>query len=86
MNTLTVTGFRNNLASLLNRADAGEEIYFNRGSRRYRVQAVEDSGRMSVTPALLRRAEEAEEELRKGNCTILKSHEDIVNFAKSLMA
>lgn len=82
MNTLTISDFKKNISSSLNRIDAGERVYIRRGEQIYAVIAVHDYD--ELTPELYEDIEKGRQEYAAGKCVECKSHEELSSFLESL--
>ena len=84
MTTLTISDFRNNMASSFDRVDAGEFVFINRGKQKtYAIIPVEDDD-LAITPELAAKIEKARQEFREGKGIALSSHEDIDRYLDSM--
>ena len=77
--TLTVRDFRNNLATSLDKAMAGERVMVRRGKQLFTIVPVEEDD-LTITPELEAKIEKARQEHRDGKTISLKNHEDIDKF------
>ena len=82
MNTLTISDFKKNMSSSLNRIDAGERVYFRRGTQIYTVIPVPDNDELS--PDLYADIEEGRKEYAAGKCVECRNHEELSSFLESL--
>ena len=82
MNTLTISDFKKNMSSSLNRIDAGERVYIRRGEQIYAVIAVHDYD--ELTPELYEDTEKGRKEYTAGKCVECKNHEELSSFLESL--
>ena len=82
MNTLTISDFKKNMTSSLNRIDAGERVYFRRGEQVYTVIAVHDYD--ELTPELYEEITKGRKEFTDGKCVECKNHEELSSFLESL--
>ena len=84
MTTLTMTDFRSNMASSLDRVDAGEFVFINRGRQKiYAIIPIEDDD-LAITPELATKIEQARQEYKEGKTISLNSHEDIDRYLDSM--
>ena len=83
MNTLTVSGFRKNMAAAFNRAADGENVMIRRGTQLFDIIPVQDD-ELTITPELQAKIDKAREEYRNGETISLKSHEDVERYFDSL--
>lgn len=83
MKALSVREYRNNLAASFTRASNVEPVLIRRKNEIYVLVNVgrED---LILTPELQARIEEAMAEIKAGNCTTLRSHEDIDAYFEAL--
>lgn len=83
MEALTVREYRNSLAASFDRAEKGEEVLIR---RKKDIYALVKLGRedLMITPELQARIDKAREEIKAGNCTTLRSQEDIDSYFDSL--
>lgn len=83
MNTLTISDFKKNMSSSLNRIDAGERVYFRRGAQIYTVIPVHDNEE-ELTPDLYEDIEKGRKEYIAGKCVECLNHEELSSFLESL--
>ena len=83
MTALTVRDFRSQMATSLDRVDAGERVFIRRRNHVYAIVPVEDED-LTITPALAAKIEQARKDHREGKCITLKSHEEIDKWFDSL--
>lgn len=83
MEALSVREYRNNLAASFAKADNGEQVLIRRKNEIYALVKVGRENLM-ITPELQARIDKARTEIRAGNCTTLKSSEDIDAYFDSL--
>lgn len=83
MEALSVTDYRNNLATSFTRADNGERVLIRRKNQIYALISVgrED---LIITPELQVRIDEAERNCREGRCVACYTQEDIDRYLDSL--
>ena len=82
MNTLTISDFKKNMSSSLNRIDAGERVYIRRGTQIYTVIPVRDNDDLS--PDLYADIEAGRKEYAAGKCVECRNHEELSSFLESL--
>ena len=82
MNTLTISVFKKNISSALNRIDAGERVYFRRGAQIYTVIPVHNNE--ELTPDLYEDIEKGRKEFIAGKCVECRNHEELSSFLESL--
>lgn len=83
METLTVSDYRNNLASSFNRADKGERILIRRKNEIYALVKIGREDLM-ITPELQARIDEVERECKKGKVVRLKTKEELGQYLDNL--
>jgi len=83
MTQLTVRDFRSQMATSLDRVDAGEHVFIRRKNQLYAIVPVEDDD-LTVTPELAAKIEKARQEYREGKAVSLKTHEDIDSYFESM--
>ena len=83
MNTMTVSGFRRNMAAAFNKAAEGENVMVRRGTKVFAIVPVSDD-ELTITPELQAKIDKARAEIKAGKCVTLKSHEDIDKYFDSL--
>jgi antitoxin (DNA-binding transcriptional repressor) of toxin-antitoxin stability system len=83
MNTMTVSGFRRNMAAAFNKAAEGENVMVRRGTQVFAIVPVSDD-ELTITPELQAKIDKARAEIKSGKCVTLKSHEDIDRYFDSL--
>ena len=83
MNTMTVSGFRRNMAAAFNKAAEGENVMVRRGTQVFAIVPVSDD-ELTITPELQAKIDKARAEIKSGKCVTLKSHEDIDKYFDSL--
>jgi antitoxin (DNA-binding transcriptional repressor) of toxin-antitoxin stability system len=83
MNTMTVSGFRRNMAAAFNKAAEGENVMVRRGTQVFAIVPVSDD-ELTITPELQAKIDKARAEIKAGKCVTLKSHEDIDKYFDSL--
>ncbi len=83
MEALSVREYRNNLAASFIRASNGEQVLIRRKNEIYALVKVGREDLM-LTPELQARIEEAMAEIKVGNCTTLRSKEDIDAYFEAL--
>ena len=84
MTQLTIRDFRKNMATSLNRVDAGEHVFIRRRKQIYTIVPVKDNDQTTVSPELLAKMEKARKEFREGKTISLKTHADVDNYFKSM--
>ena len=72
MNTLSTKDFRNSMASVFNRTDAGEHVFIRRNKRLYTLIPVVDE-RPVISAELMAQIEQARMEHREGRTLIFSS-------------
>ena len=82
-NTLSITDFRNNLASTFDLTDAGEKVYIRRKNRLYTIVPVEDE-ELTITPALKAKIEKARQDFREGRTLSFKNAAEAQNWMDAL--
>ena len=83
MTQLTVRDFRSQMASSLDRVDAGENVFIRRKNQLYAIVPVDDDD-LTVTPELAAKIEKARQEYREGKAISLKTHEDVDRYFESM--
>ena len=83
MEALSVTDFRNNLATSFTRADNGERVLIRRKNQIYALISVGREDLM-IPPELQARIDEAERNCREGRCVACDTQEDIDRYLDSL--
>lgn len=66
MTALTIRDFRNQMASSLDRVDAGEQVFIRRNRQLYTIVPVSDGG-LVITPELQVKIDNARKEYQAGN-------------------
>ncbi|MBR1466597.1 MAG: type II toxin-antitoxin system Phd/YefM family antitoxin [Bacteroidaceae bacterium] len=84
MRTLTVTDFRNQMAAVLDSADAGEKVMIRRRNRLYTLTPVDQTRKNEITPALRRKINAARKEFREGKTVCCKTVDELHAFLDSL--
>lgn len=82
MTTMTISDFKKNMSSSLNRIDAGERVYIRRGEQVYALIAVHDYDELS--PELYEDIEKGRKEFTEGKCVECRNHEELSSFLESL--
>ena len=82
MDTLTISDFKRNMSSSLNRIDAGEQIYFRRGHQIYTIIPVQQDN--EITPELSAIIEKGRKDYLEGKYVECKNHEELSSFLDSL--
>ena len=82
MDTLTISDFKRNMSSSLNRIDAGEQVYFRRGHQIYTIIPVQQDN--VITPALSAIIEHGRRDSLEGQCVACNTHEELSSFLDSL--
>lgn len=82
MCTITTREFRQNMAGMLDRSAAGEQIIVNRRGQYFIVLPFDVEPK--VTPQMEAKIEKAREQYHKGEYTSLRSHEEIDKYLESL--
>lgn len=83
MTQLTVRDFRSQMATSLDRVDAGEHVFIRRKNQLYAIVPVADDD-LTVTPELAAKIEKARQEYREGKAISLKTHEDVDKYFESM--
>ena len=83
MTTLTIRDFRSQMATSLDRVDAGEQVFIRRKKQLYTIVPVKDD-EMEISPALAKKIEKARQEHREGKGLVLKTREEIEKWFDSL--
>ena len=83
MTQLTVRDFRSQMASSLDRVDAGEHVFIRRKNQLYAIVPVDDND-LAITPELAAKIEKARQEYREGKTISMKNHEDIDRYFESM--
>lgn len=83
MEALSVSDFRNNLATWFNRVIRGENVIIRRKNELFALVKIGKEDLM-ITPELEKRIEEVHRAYRNGECTSVKSHEELDRFLDSL--
>jgi len=73
---VTASKFRENLKGFFEIADTGKRIVIKRGQKQSYILTPVSQDDFVVTPALLRRIEKAEQEMREGKYTECLTYED----------
>ena len=66
MTALSLSDFRNNMASSLDRVDAGEFVFINRGTKKRYAIILMDDDDLSITPQMAAKIEKARREYKDG--------------------
>lgn len=83
MNTMTVSGFRKNMAAAFNKAAEGEDVIVRRGTQIFAIVPVKEND-ITITPELKAKIKKARDEYNRGESITLKTHEDIDSYFDSL--
>lgn len=83
MTQLTVRDFRSQMATSLDRVDAGEHVFIRRKNQLYAIVPVDDND-LAITPELAAKIEKARQEYREGQTISLKTHEDVDRYFESM--
>lgn len=83
MNTMTVSGFRKNMAAAFNKAAEGEDVMVRRGTQIFAIVPVKEK-ELTITPELKAKIDKAREEYKRGETITLRTHEDIDRYFESL--
>ena len=83
MTQLTVRDFRSQMATSLDRVDAGEHVFIRRKNQLYAIVPVEDDD-LTITPELAAKIEKARQEYKEGKAISLKTHEDVERYFESM--
>ena len=82
---VTAREFRNKQKSFFDIADAGRQVVIKRGRKQsYVLTPVDDDDDFIVTPELLEKIEQAEQQMREGKYTECKTIEELHKFLDSL--
>ena len=82
MNTLTMSDFKKNISTSLNRVDAGEFVCFRRGNQLYAVVPV--SAENAISPQLEKVIDQGRQDYEAGRCVECNGHEELAAFLDSL--
>ena len=66
MTALSLSDFRNNMASSLDRVDAGEFVFISRGTKKRYAIILMDDDDLSITPQMAAKIEKARREYKEG--------------------
>lgn len=81
---VTSREFRDKQASLLDRADQGEQVVIRRrGKRSYMLTPIYDSD-ITITPELQAKIDKAREACQAGECVVCNTHEELDRYLNSL--
>lgn len=83
MNTISIRDFRSNLASCLNRIDAGEEIFVRRNNQLYTIIPVNDND-LRISSELKAKIEAARQAHKNKETFGCETHEELDKFLDSL--
>ena len=83
MTQLTVRDFRSQMATSLDRVDAGEHVFIRRKNQLYTIIPVHDD-ELTITSELATKIEKARQEFRDGKTISLKSHEDVDRYFEEM--
>lgn len=83
MYTLSVRDFRSNLASSLDRVDAGERVLIRRKRQTYAIIPVEDDD-LTITPELQVKIDKARREHREGHTLQFQTAKDAQKWIDEL--
>lgn len=83
MEIMNVSEYRNNLAMVFNRVDAGERVIVRRRNKQYAIVPVEDDD-LAITPQLQLKIEQARKEHLEGKTIVCKDKEELDKFLDSL--
>ena len=83
MTQLTVRDFRSQMATSLDRVDAGEHVFIRRKNQLYTIVPVSEDD-LAITPELAAKIEKARQEYRDGKTISLKTHEDVDKYFESM--
>lgn len=83
MNTISVRDFRSNMASCLNRIDAGEEIYVRRNNQLYTIIPVKECD-LRISTELREKIDAARQAYKEEKTVGCSSHEELDNFFDAL--
>ena len=83
MTQLTVRDFRSQMATSLDRVDAGEHVFIRRKNQLYTIVPVSEDD-LAITPELAAKIEKARQEYREGKTISLKTHEDVDKYFESM--
>lgn len=83
METMTVSGFRKNMAAAFNKAASGEHVMVRRGSQIFAIVPVDDK-ELTITPELQTKLDVARDEYNKGVTMHFDKKEEMHDWLKSL--
>lgn len=83
MNTLTVRDFRSKMAAVLDRTDAGEDVFIRRGKKIYAIISIKNED-LTVTPSLQMKIDKARKEFEDGEAVTFKSAADAQRWMDEL--
>ena len=83
MTQLSVRDFRSNMASSLDRVDAGERVFIRRKNQLYTIIPVSED-ELTITPELAAKIEKARKEYQEGQTVSLNTHEDVDKYFESM--
>ena len=83
MNTLTVSGFRRNMAEAFNKAASGEDVMVRRGTQVFAIIPIADK-KSSISTELQDKIDKARKEYSNGNYVSCATKEELDNFLDSL--
>lgn len=83
MTQLSIRDFRNQMATSLDRVDAGERVYIRRKNQLYSIVPVHED-ELQVEPELASKIEKARKEFHEGKTIRLESHEDVSRYFESM--
>lgn len=76
--------FRSQQAHVFDLADKGEKVIIRRSKKQAYTLVPIDDDDLTITPELQARIDKARAEIKAGNCTTLKSQEDIDTYFNNL--
>lgn len=83
MDTMTVSGFRKNMAAAFNKAAEGEDVKVRRGKQIFAIVPIKGD-EPAISPELQTRLDKAREEYKKGDYIRVTTHEELHNLLESL--
>lgn len=83
MDTLSIRNFRSNMATSLNRVDAGEQIFIRRNRQLYAIVPVGNDD-LTITPELRAKIDRARKAYREGTYVVCLTPEEITAHLDAL--
>lgn len=83
MNTMTVSGFRKNMAAAFNRAAEGEDVMVRRGTQIFAIVPLKDKD-LTITPELKAKIDKARDEYKRGETIHFDSVEEMHKWMDTL--